>query len=213
MLKSSEGLSIWFILIWLGGDAFNLVGGLLQGVLWTMVCSHLRQIFLAAYYCLCDLLLIYQWWYYGKYYENGKYIGNGTGEEASLLAGESGTSHELVGSAVAQTYDALVRVTNEWSGNRVTVLRYTMAILFVSVTGAVAWIRAGVPVNAPKTPVEDMPFRWDAQVFGWLSAFLYLSSRLPQIEKNRHTKCIGLSLALFVFALFGNLTYVLVRRF
>lgn len=37
VLKSTDGLSIWFILIWLGGDAFNLVGGLLQGVLWTMV--------------------------------------------------------------------------------------------------------------------------------------------------------------------------------
>lgn len=36
-LKSTEGLSIWFILIWLGGDAFNLLGGLLQGVLLTMV--------------------------------------------------------------------------------------------------------------------------------------------------------------------------------
>lgn len=40
VLKSTEGLSIWFIMIWLGGDLFNLVGGLLQGVLLTMVRVH-----------------------------------------------------------------------------------------------------------------------------------------------------------------------------
>lgn len=31
---------------------------------------------------------------------------------------------------------------------------------------------------------------------------------MPQIFKNRQTKCEGLSLALFVFAVVGNLTYV-----
>lgn len=35
-----------------------------------------------------------------------------------------------------------------------------------------------------------------------------VSSRVPQIIKNRTTKCEGLSLALFVFAVAGNLTYV-----
>lgn len=35
-----------------------------------------------------------------------------------------------------------------------------------------------------------------------------MASRVPQIFKNRQTKCEGLSLALFVFAVVGNLTYV-----
>ncbi|WFD35866.1 hypothetical protein MCUN1_002734 [Malassezia cuniculi] len=202
VLKSSEGLSIWFILIWLGGDTFNLFGGVLQGVLWTMI-------FLAGYYVFCDLLLIYQWWYYGKYYRDGKYIGNGTGEEATLLGHDDEPSNEPLGSAIAQTYDTLVRVTNGWNSHHVAIYKYTAAVVFVIVTGVVAWIRAGVPSNVPKAPLDDMPFRWDAQVLGWLSAFLYLSSRIPQIIKNRETKCMGLSLALFVFALFGNLTYIL----
>ncbi|KAG8817518.1 hypothetical protein FRC18_000471, partial [Serendipita sp. 400] len=34
-------------------------------------------------------------------------------------------------------------------------------------------------------------------------------SRIPQIFKNRETKCKGLSLALFLFAILGNVTYVL----
>jgi hypothetical protein len=34
-----------------------------------------------------------------------------------------------------------------------------------------------------------------------------VASRIPQIFKNRQTKCEGLSLALFVFSVAGNLTY------
>ncbi len=37
-----------------------------------------------------------------------------------------------------------------------------------------------------------------------------VSSRVPQIAKNRHTKCEGLSVALFLFAVMGNVTYILV---
>ena len=56
---------------------------------------------------------------------------------------------------------------------------------------------------------RTMTLRWDAQLLGWLSALLYLSSRIPQIFKNQQTKCAGLSLALFIFAVGGNVTYVL----
>lgn len=45
----------------------------------------------------------------------------------------------------------------------------------------------------------------------WLTVpircFLAVASRIPQIFKNRQTKCEGLSLALFVFSVAGNLTY------
>lgn len=40
------------------------------------------------------------------------------------------------------------------------------------------------------------------------SVFSPVMSRIPQIFKNRQTKCEGLSLALFLFAVAGNLTYV-----
>lgn len=35
--SSAEGLSIVFVIIWLGGDIFNILGSVLQGVLPTMV--------------------------------------------------------------------------------------------------------------------------------------------------------------------------------
>ena len=36
--SSAEGLSITFVVIWLGGDVFNIAGAVLQKVLPTMVC-------------------------------------------------------------------------------------------------------------------------------------------------------------------------------
>ncbi|CAG8626291.1 14381_t:CDS:2, partial [Funneliformis mosseae] len=48
------------------------------------------------------------------------------------------------------------------------------------------------------------------QMFGWISAFLYLGSRIPQILQNYKSKSTeGLSLAMFCFSLLGNLTYCL----
>jgi len=37
ILKSGDGLSVAFILIWLGGDLTNLIGGIMAGVLPTMI--------------------------------------------------------------------------------------------------------------------------------------------------------------------------------
>lgn len=39
---SAEGLSIQFIIVWLLGDVFNILGAVLQGVLPTMV-GHERE--------------------------------------------------------------------------------------------------------------------------------------------------------------------------
>jgi len=49
-----------------------------------------------------------------------------------------------------------------------------------------------------------------AQFFGWTSAVLYIGSRAPQILKNYRKKSTdGLALHMFVFALLGNVTYVM----
>src|SRR6202012_4648201 len=54
---SAEGLSIVFLVIWLAGDVFNILGAILQGVLPTMV-------ILAFYYTLADVVLMGQVFYY-----------------------------------------------------------------------------------------------------------------------------------------------------
>lgn len=55
--SSSDGLSIEFVLIWLAGDVFNILGAVLQGVLPTMI-------ILAIYYTFADIVLMAQCFYY-----------------------------------------------------------------------------------------------------------------------------------------------------
>ena len=54
---SADGLSLLFLIIWLSGDVFNILGAVLQGVLPTML-------ILAVYYTLADLVLLAQCLYY-----------------------------------------------------------------------------------------------------------------------------------------------------
>ncbi|KAI9725011.1 MAG: hypothetical protein M1812_000287 [Candelaria pacifica] len=54
---SAEGLSLQFLIVWLAGDVFNILGAVLQGVLPTMV-------ILAVYYTLADIVLLAQCFYY-----------------------------------------------------------------------------------------------------------------------------------------------------
>ncbi|KAL8920364.1 MAG: hypothetical protein Q9172_004530 [Xanthocarpia lactea] len=54
---SADGLSLIFIVIWLAGDIFNILGAVLQGVIPTMT-------ILAIYYTLADIVLLGQCFYY-----------------------------------------------------------------------------------------------------------------------------------------------------
>ncbi|QIX02216.1 hypothetical protein AMS68_007733 [Peltaster fructicola] len=55
--SSAEGLSIEFVIIWLAGDVFNILGAILQNVLPTMI-------ILAIYYTFADIVLLGQCFYY-----------------------------------------------------------------------------------------------------------------------------------------------------
>ncbi|KOS18983.1 putative vacuolar amino acid transporter [Escovopsis weberi] len=54
---SADALSIQFVIAWLLGDVFNIIGALLQGVLPTMT-------ILAFYYAIADVVLLLQLFYY-----------------------------------------------------------------------------------------------------------------------------------------------------
>ncbi|MCJ1250694.1 hypothetical protein MMC30_007922 [Trapelia coarctata] len=55
--SSADGLSLIFIIVWLLGDVFNILGAVLQGVLPTMT-------ILAVYYTFADVVLLGQCFYY-----------------------------------------------------------------------------------------------------------------------------------------------------
>ncbi|OAA55038.1 pq loop repeat protein [Niveomyces insectorum RCEF 264] len=54
---NADGLSLQFLIVWLLGDVFNILGAVLQGVLPTMI-------ILAVYYTIADIVLLGQCFYY-----------------------------------------------------------------------------------------------------------------------------------------------------
>lgn len=102
---SAEGLSIQFVVVWLLGDVFNILGAVLQGVLPTML-------ILAVYYTIADVVLMVQCFYYrgftlrddiappaapppkpkrnGNSNGNGHYHAGEPSERTGLLAGGRG---------------------------------------------------------------------------------------------------------------------------
>ncbi|KAG8881388.1 hypothetical protein FRB99_004727 [Tulasnella sp. 403] len=87
-------------------------------------------------------------------------------------------------------------------------VQYALSVLFVLATGFIAAV-ASSGTSDDGGGGNDEVLEWKSQTLGWISASLYIGSRIPQIIKNAQTKCAGLSLALFVFAVGGNLTFVL----
>ncbi|KZZ86815.1 PQ loop repeat protein [Ascosphaera apis ARSEF 7405] len=56
-LKSTAGLSVYFLTVWCLGDSTNLVGAMMTG-------QASWQVMLAAYYTCVDLTLVFQYWWY-----------------------------------------------------------------------------------------------------------------------------------------------------
>lgn len=63
----------------------------------------------------------------------------------------------------------------------------------------------------PVQESSDDSLRLVPQILGWLSAVLYVGSRLPQLIKNwKQQSTEGLSSGMFICAVFGNLFFALV---
>lgn len=96
--SSADGLSLTFIVIWLLGDVFNIMGAVLQNVLPTMI-------ILAVYYTVADVVLLGQCLYYrgwtlkktlsgilGAAIKNGEAAEEDSTERSSLLGRDSATN-------------------------------------------------------------------------------------------------------------------------
>ncbi|KAF9077710.1 PQ loop repeat-domain-containing protein [Rhodocollybia butyracea] len=184
-LQSGEGLSIFFVYIWLIGDTTNLAGAILAGLLPTMI-------LLGAYYTLCDLILLIQVYYYRWKASNYQVTTSLEDEETPLLI--SGHS----------------RRKDEVTPKKTIALQYASAMVFVVVTGLLAWwISSSIEVEEKPPLRHSTSMAWIIQSLGWTSAVCYLGSRIPQIIKNSSTRCEGLAPALFFFSILGNATYAL----
>ncbi|KIV85234.1 hypothetical protein PV11_00957 [Exophiala sideris] len=233
---SAEGLSIVFIVIWLAGDVFNILGAILQGVLPTMI-------ILAVYYTLADIVLLGQCFYYRGFTlsdDTSKHRSNGDAETRPLLHSGSVTAppsrdeddrdrsrslshrHSSVDpthlSPVTPLHDppkptdppALKNLKP--TSTLQSVIFNIFAILLVCAAGVFGWW-IGAHKSHRHHHVKDEtpePLEFDVlgQVFGYLCAVLYLGSRVPQLLLNYKRKSTeGVSLLFFLFACIGNLTY------
>ncbi|KAJ5908901.1 hypothetical protein N7495_001583 [Penicillium taxi] len=90
---SADGLSLLFLIIWLAGDVFNILGAVMQGVLPTML-------ILAVYYTLADIVLLGQCLYYRGFNIRDELSTSPTTEPTNGTSGAIG-SQDDVDSAVA----------------------------------------------------------------------------------------------------------------
>ncbi|ODO07249.1 hypothetical protein L198_00828 [Cryptococcus wingfieldii CBS 7118] len=178
-LSSGEGLSVPFIVLWLLGDLTNLWGACLAGLLPTVI-------ILAVYYTISDVILLLQVYYYRRFPSAQAHAHISPSDESTPLLPEPRQPKPLLPPS----------------------LEYPALLAFVLLSGAGAWYLTDKDeVHVPVEP--DVTLEWKSQTLGWLSAVLYLGSRIPQIVHNYKTRCAGLSLAMFFFAISGNITYVL----
>jgi len=184
-LKSGEGLSVLFVIVWLLGDLCNLFGAILAGLLPTVI-------ILALYYTLCDMILLFQIYFYReKRRRSDLHIASSDNVTTPLLDGHA---HE---GNVDPDRRRLYRLFAQYAG----------AVCFVFATGIISWWISIRPAGTPQKPSGPEVSELTIQLIGWTSAVLYLGSRVPQIFKNFETKCEGLSPGLFIFAITGNVTY------
>lgn len=229
--RSAASLSVQFIIVWSLGDLFNVIGGVLQGVLPTMI-------ILAVYYLLADIVLLGQCFYYRGFTWRDEVIppapssertallqSNGNGERARLDRQHSNWSevdvtHLSPATPLMVTPDKPAVTEPQ---RRTTLLQAalfnSLAILMVVIAGVFGWWVSNrsqggsqrhdrKPVHQPGEDALQLSL-W-GQIFGYGCALLYLGSRLPQILLNYRRKSTeGLSGLFFLFACLGNVTYFL----
>lgn len=185
--KNGDSLSLWFLWIWLLGDIFNIAGVLLEHLLPTML-------FLAIYYTVADMILIFQVIYYRHVHRE-----NSLSEEYERLlshardAGDQPTEQEE--DAITPIVEPTPEPEPDSRDNCTRDILYPIFIivfLFASTIGSIITIeKIGI-----------------AQYLGWCSAVLYIGSRIPQISKNnRNQSTQGLSAYMFIFSIAGNSFY------
>ncbi|KAJ4468954.1 PQ loop repeat-domain-containing protein [Lentinula lateritia] len=185
-LQSGEGLSLVFVYVWLLGDITNMTGAILADLLPTII-------ILGLYYTLCDIILLVQVYYYRKKATRSLAFEGVESEETPLLP--NGTSNHS---------------KKDMSSVKELALQYAGALIFVVVTGVLAWwIGSNIEMEEKHPKRHSLFMVWVIQILGWTSAICYLGSRIPQIIKNFSTRCEGLAPALFFFSILGNATYSL----
>lgn len=194
-LKSAEGIAIGFISIWFLGDLFNLIGSLWAGLL-------PEVIFLAVWFCIADALMIFSYIYYSYIYPKHH-------KHANKHSNHRSSHHSAEGQPLLhrRRSSTLTDIALEPEDHGIFI-KYILPILFVVFAGTAGFYLSGSEGGKSGGGDKDSKIELGPQIVGYLSAFLYLGARIPQIIQNHKRKSVeGLSLLFFLFSTMGNLTY------
>ncbi|TNN55196.1 Lysosomal amino acid transporter 1 [Liparis tanakae] len=180
-----RAISIWFLLLWLGGDTCNLVGSFLADQL-------PLQTYTAVYYMFADLLMLSMYMYYK--------ISNKMLERSRLL-------HVVGVVCVLGVTTSLARLPGLGPQHEEVLSGFRgRALLSTADVGPIkaSHIRRCVTDGRTAfTAREIIGFS-----IGSVSSVLYLSSRLPQMHTNFKRKSTeGVSYFLFGLVILGNTSY------
>ncbi|KAK1238713.1 hypothetical protein MKX07_004289 [Trichoderma sp. CBMAI-0711] len=224
--SSADALSVQFIIVWLLGDVFNILGAVLQGVLPTMI-------ILAIYYTIADIVLLGQLFYYRGFTWRDEPTPTPPKTNGNAPATASASAHADEHTSLLNRPDHHGRRGSDWSGFSPavphlleppatpqppptafqTVMWNSVVIFMVCGAGVAGWFlgeRASTGERPPSNGDNSLEFNTLGQVFGYICAVLYIASRMPQLILNWRRKTTeGLSMLFFLFACLGNTMYVL----
>ncbi|KAI9286069.1 PQ loop repeat-domain-containing protein [Umbelopsis sp. AD052] len=213
-LRSAESLSFSFLSVWLTGDFANLIG--------CIVLDQLPfQIYLSIYFILVDTVLCLQWIWYVRL---GKGIPLPATAESDVKDLDGPREPQVIdvprpSSSLSET-SGLIPYSQSASPSKWYTLApaakdkssvVLFALFFLVMQTPSSTLTTNSTLSAFSSPsTSDESTLWVGRFFAWLCTCLYLSSRIPQILKNYRRRSVqGLSIALFLFAACGNLTYTL----
>lgn len=157
------------------------------------------QTYLAAYFVTTDLILIFQFFRYR----------NNTPEEEIFIKipDQSCDDEESMFLTRNQTLEMTSTmdssILNNYGSTQKT--KSTMSLMALLLFGYKSSLSSGT--DSVEMLSYQVTFGW---VLAWFCTSFYILSRIPQIYKNfKRQSTQGLSIALFMFAVVGNITYAL----
>ena len=195
-LKSCEGLSFYLLLFWTLGDFGSLLGAILTSQLEPQIVTS--AVFFTMDFTMC---LQYGYYQYMRPFMLGYQVVSSseqTEEEVDTSAVGSNTTNANLGNAAAVAAVATTAATLLPTASAFSIVK---SIDSSSLAGLV------LPLCNAQVPVSR-----EAKMIGyalsWCAGLFYFTSRIPQVWKNFKNKTVeGLSMALFLLTIIGNLGY------
>ncbi|CEP07646.1 hypothetical protein [Parasitella parasitica] len=198
-----------FLVIWLAGDVFNLLGVIMQDLLITMFV-------LALYYTVADMGLIWQVIYYQQQSKQVEEDIIARVNETSSLLNSSTATTSYNNTTVSSSNSSFITITNTTNksasgGTKLFNLISAVSIVLVTVASCYTYCNIHWKHNDGDDDGNGDHLDFLPQFMGWSSAVLYIGSRVPQILKNwRNKSTEGLSFGMFICAVMGNVFFTMI---